>query len=261
MSFYFAFSGQQPVPLRTELQDALEALCRSKDQNGSDHFDPPPQFDSWSQSLNRQSQNVQGSTSSLLQIRPATINDRSDIADFSVFQAFQHFAQISKGVTPTYSMSSISTFFDDHPEGPFDLLPKVGSSLHSQYLPFIAQVSYLINKINQSTPTLDMIWPNWPPNLPTPGLLLHLCVFEKACSSSSIASVCLTLQCRSVFYVPTTRPSPLPCSQLHSVTITPSVESTFSHRTCPPCHLFCQPNVYCCSIITTPTQLHKRSPR
>jgi hypothetical protein len=166
------FSIRQHIRLRHNLSDELEAILQQKSQ-GSDHgSNSPPQYDSWSQSLYRQSQSAQASSSSLSQILP-DVSNQNDVKNFSIFP---HCSQISEILPTATSTSGVDiTSFNDQFETTFDLLPRVDNSEDDQAFPFIGQIEQDTTEVPRHSPEPEMMWPQ---NLPPPGLLRHLCALR-----------------------------------------------------------------------------------
>ena len=141
-----------------------------------------PQYDSWSQSLDRQSQGPLSRS----QIQP-TIDDSNDLQDYFVLP---HSTQNS-GILPTAAIPAIPTanslsnvdasFFSDQLDTILDILPQAGvdNLLDNETFAFINQIEQATKEATQPSPRLDIMWPNWPPNLPPPHLLQHLCVLKQ----------------------------------------------------------------------------------
>lgn len=154
-------------------------MCQNRRRNDYDS-NSPPQFDSWSQSLDRQSTNLQvSSTSSTsLSYTPLDINVQSNSASFT---EFQHSKQnLTATALATSSTSNVETTFFDHQFAPTFDLTGVGSSVNEEGFSFISQLEHPtsgeVPVPSDPSPELEMIWSNWPPNLPPPDLLRHLCV-------------------------------------------------------------------------------------
>jgi hypothetical protein len=167
-------SIQVYIFLRRELADELEALLYRKDQGLYHNSESPPQFDSWSQSLNRQTHGIQELTSSLSQTH-VDINKPTDAATFSIFPP------AAQNSDPAPSLSGINeTLFDNQVRPTFDSLPGATSTVNQQAFSFITPPENAT--IEEPALEVDM---NWPPHLPPPPLLRHLCV-SAPCSRSYI---------------------------------------------------------------------------
>jgi hypothetical protein len=153
-----------------------------KNHRGND-YDPssPPQFDSWSQSLDRQSSDLQVSSTSLSHT-PPDINGQSDPDSFTGFPHPKQTLTFTATTTAlaTSSTSDIKRPFFGHQFMPTFDLTGVGSSVNEEKFSFISQLEHPIREEipvpSDPSPELEMVWSNWPPNLPPPDLLRHLCV-------------------------------------------------------------------------------------
>ncbi|KIM77869.1 hypothetical protein PILCRDRAFT_611893 [Piloderma croceum F 1598] len=156
-----------------ELETLLYHNRRSNDYDSS----PPPQFDSWSQSLDRQSNNLQGSSTSLSHT-PPDINGQVDSASFTGFPHSKQNLTATATALATSSTSDVEATFFDHQFVPTFDLTGVGSSVNEDNFSFISQLEYPTREevpvLSDPSPELEMIWSNWPPNLPPPDLLRHL---------------------------------------------------------------------------------------
>jgi len=97
------------------------------------------------------------------------------------YSAFPHSTQHSE-IFPTATSRPITaspitaTRFDEQFDTPFDLLPGEDNSIDDPTFTFMKQMEQAANQSGQPSPKLEMMWPNWPPGLPPPDLLRHLCV-------------------------------------------------------------------------------------
>ena len=151
-----------------------------QNRRGNDYdSSSPSQFDSWSQSLDRQSSDLQVSSTSLSHT-PPDINGQSDSDSFT---GFPHPKQTLTATTTALATSSTSNverpFFDPQFMPTFDLTG-VGSSINEENFSFISQLERPTREEipvpSDPSSELEMVWSNWPPNLPPPDLLRHLCV-------------------------------------------------------------------------------------
>ena len=204
--------------MRHDLSGELEALLYQERQGS--HSNTPPQFDSWSQSLDRQSSNPDAS-SSLSQPR-SDIYSQIEVPNFS---GFPHSTQNSGALAAAIAKSATSdigaTFFANQFEPTFDFLTGVDGSVNEQLFSCITSQSEQPIKEgvvlpSGPSPESEMIWANWPPNLPPPDLLRHLCDSTPPSTHTlRLAYSFLASKCFSRFTTTRVASSTLPVSWLH----------------------------------------------